>query len=721
MRVESSTSVASPRAMPLPPQAVGDELDVTGIWSAIVRRKKLIALATALGFCGALAFVLLVKPSYKGDARVLIENQESYFTQPEQGASAGTAPDSETVASQEQLITSRDLGRQAIRKLGLKGNPEFDPMAGGQGLVSRIMMLAGLKSSMGKLASEDRILEKYLKNLTVFALPKSRVVGIQFSAQNPKLAALGANTIADLYIDIQREAKKERARVAAVSLGNLIADLRTKLAVAENNVESFRSQTGLLVGANNALLPSQQLAEINTQLASARNAMAEAQAKARLIRQALNGGRLGEVSDIAKDEVVRRIAIQRSTLRTQIASDARTLGPAHPRMKELQAQITSVENELRSAATKVARALENDAKIAGVRVENLQAAIDNQQQKVGATSADQVKLREYELEAKLIRNQLETNLNKYREALARQHAISTPGDARIISRAVEPPKPSFPKKVPILIFGTMGALLMSLAWVVAGELLSGRAFVPAPFAPAAGGAMAGMAFAPAASAGDEAGEGAVRSKADRMSAAGVPAEPVLSPAGARLLGKIRRLDTQGYGRRLLVCPESDRADHAAGIESVARALSAEARVILLDLSGRIETGVAGIAELVEGLSTFGDVIERDPGSRLHLIARGWGVPVINTVFDNAVDALSQTYDYVLIVAPDEADSAVAFELAPAVDLAIIAAAAPASGDRAVALRKALLEHGAGDVAIWSAPRTGVGEDGVRLDEAADAA
>ena len=694
MKADSRVGESNVTQLAAPPRELaGDELDLSGIGSALARRKKLIAGATLLGFLGALSFVLVVKPSYTGDARVIIENQETYFTQPDKTGGPIAAPDSETVTSQEQLITSRDLGREVIRALGLKGNPEFDPLASGQGMMSRVMMMVGLKASMTQLALEDRILENYSKNLTVFALPKSRVVSIQFSARDPKLAAKGANTIADLYIGIQQKAKQDRARVAAVSLGNLITDLRSKLAAAETKVESFRSQTGLMMGANNALVPSQQLAEINTQLASARNLMAEAQAKARLIRDNVQRGRLGEISDIAKDEVVRRIAIQRSSLRSQMASEARTLGPAHPRMKELNAQLASVETELRNAGLKTARGLENDAKIAGARVENLQAAIENQQQKVGATSVDQVKLRELELEAKLIRGQFESNLNKYREALARQHAISTPGDARIISRAFEPQRPSFPKKVPVLIFATLAALVLALGYVVSAELLSGRAFVTSQRLPD---------YAPATA-------------ADPMPASfrgeAVPAEPVqsasepgLSTADQRLLKKLSALDTHGYGRRILVCPESKMADHAAGIETVARKLSEVRRVILVDLSGRIETSVAGLAELLEGVSSFGEVIERDNGSRLHVIARGWSKPEIGPALDNILDALSQTYEFIMIVAPEDDEGAMALDLSPAIDLAIIAAAAAASGERAVSLRRQLLEQGAAEVAIWASPR-----------------
>ncbi|MGE3245498.1 MAG: GumC family protein, partial [Beijerinckiaceae bacterium] len=496
---------------------------------------------------------------------------------------------------------------------------------------------------------------------------------------------------------------KESAAVAAVSLGNLIADLRKKLAEAEGKVESFRAQSGLQVGANNALLPSQALAEINTQLATARNAMAEAQAKAKLIRETLRQGRLGEVSDVAKDEVVRRLAIQRSTLRSQLALESRTLGPAHPRIKELRAQLSSVESELGNAANKAAHALENDARIASNRVENLQAAISSQQEKVGSTSVDQVKLREYELEAKLIREQLENNLNKYREALARQHSLSTPGDARIISRAFEPQRPSFPKKLPILIFATLAGLVLSLAWVVAGELLSGRAFVPA--APG----YAGVPGLPRDLSGIPAGipAGYVLQQPQIVAAAAPPPKPPkpeLTPVQKRLLEKLSGMDTLGYGRRILVCPESAAADHAVAIEPLARELSATRSAILVDLSGRLQTGLAGLTELLQGLSSFGDVIERDEGSRLHVIPRGWSDLDVGPDLDVILDALSQTYDFVFIIAPEERHHTVALELAPAADLALIGAAAAISGEKAVALRMQLLEHGAGDVAVWPAPR-----------------
>jgi succinoglycan biosynthesis transport protein ExoP len=679
----------------------GDELDIAGIGNAVVRRKKLITGATAGCFLAALAFLALYKPTYTGGSRVLIENQESYFTQPDRtsGGNASPAPDAEAIASQVELIKSRDIARETIRQLGLKGNPEFDPLAAGQGVVSRIMMMIGLKSSLRQLSSEDRILKYYSKKLMVFESPKSRVVNIQFSAKDPKLAARGANTIADIYIATQQKAKRERARVAAVSLGTLIGDLRSKLAVAEGRVESFRSRTGLMVGANNALIPSQQLSEIIAQLAAARTNMADAQAKAQLIRDQIRRGRLGDVSEVSKDENVRRVVAQRAAVRAQLASESRTLGPAHPRIKEIRAQLTSVDNELRSAALKAARGLENDAKIAKVRVENLQAAISSQQARVGATSTDQVKLRELELEAKLIKDQLEANLTKYREALARQNALSTPGDARIVSRAIEPIEPSFPKKVPVLVFATLAGFVLSLGYVLSAELLSGRAFVARAPHPV------GRSFAPQ-EVEEPVSVGRSRTYVaanDEVTApAAYPVRRKLTAVEKRLASRISAMQEEGYGKRIVVCAESEQADHAAAIEPIARALSSRHRVILTDMTGRLQAGYAGLSELLEGLCSFGQAIERDEGSRLHVISRGAGEVPMGVDFDAVLEALSLTYDFIFIVMPDEKDHTGVQALAAAADLVMVAAVTEPPGEAAERLVASLKKYGASDVAIWPA-------------------
>ncbi|MBX9758997.1 MAG: GumC family protein [Beijerinckiaceae bacterium] len=687
----------------------GRDLDLSDVWRAIVAGKKLIFAVTAAFFLIALVYVLVASPRYTGEAKVLVENQEGYLTRQER---ADNAPDEQAVGSQVQVVMSRDLARQAIRQLNLSGNPEFDPIAGGGGLIRQIVgLITGSRAS----TREDRIFEEYYKRLTVFALPKSRVLSIEFQSRDPALAARAANVIADLFIQMQADAKREQARSSAQALGTQVGMLRAKVAEAENQVEAFRSKSGLMMGANNSTLPTQQLAEINAQLATARTAQADSQARARLLREAIRGGRLNEVPDIANNELVRRVSEQRVTLRGQLALESRTLGPEHPRTKDLTAQIASVEGELRALADKTARTLENDARIAGSRVDFLLAAVERQRLAVGGFGDDEVRLRELEREARLIKEQLEQSTQRWQEAVARESSKATPGDARVISRAVEPEKPTSPKKI-LALFAGIGGLAMSVFFVVARAMIAGPA--PAMAAPAQVPAMrresapvegaAPVLTVDAAPAPIERVNRAMGLRADGAEA-GATAPQATSgdhaprgDAAVDLAARMLSLPVRTDGLLTLVSGASQKVA-SDGAHALGRALAKGGRAVLVDLSSAGGRSEAGLSDVIDGSAMFGHVLQRDAHSRLHIIARGRTPVEIGDDLDHALAALSRTYDFILVAAAGEDDVDLALGLAGAVDRCVVAHRAGLGREAVQSLVEALTESGALAIDLLDAP------------------
>ncbi len=454
-----------------------DELDMGGIAATLARRKRLIFGATLAGAAAAFLYCLAVKPRYLAEARVLVEDQENYFNRADPSAAARELPsamDAEAVNSQLQLLTSRDLARKAISTLHLQSVPEFDPLAGG------MLSLLNFGGATTPEALEDKLLTTYFEHLTVMSPTKSRVIQIEFQARDPDLAAKAANTIAEAYIGMKQQAKRDDARRAAQSLQPQIAELERRAAEADAKVAQYRVDNGLYDAAENKSLPTQQLAEIATKLADARAAQSESQAKARSLRDLLAHGRLGDAGEISNNDLVRTIASRRSTLEAQIAADSRTLMPGHPHMKEMQAQLSDLEAQLRAAVDKAARGLENDARVGSVRVANLTALLDEQKKQVGAANGGETQLRELQRQAKVLKDQLESELAKYQAALSREDLQSTPADASVISHAVAPSQPVFPKKLPITLFGAIAGLFFSTFAALSGQLAGGA---PAPVAP----------------------------------------------------------------------------------------------------------------------------------------------------------------------------------------------------------------------------------------------
>jgi len=639
-------------------------IDLPQLLRAIARAKRWIIGPTLLAFLIALGVVTLVAPRYTGVAKVLLENQESYYTRPDKaGADLIQTLDPEAVQSLAETIASNDLASKAVADLDLISRPEFNPPTSTNPLVTALAML-GLTHADNIRTIGERTAEMFLSRLTVFPLPKSRVLAIEFVSKDPELAARGANTVAQLFLDSQENAKKAAAKNASGWLAAKVDELRAKVADADAKVENFRAQSGLLAGANNMTLPGQQLSDINTQLANAKAAQSSASGKAKLLGALLRGGRLGEIPDAAKDESLRRYAEQRVALKSQIAQSSQTLLPGHPQMKELNAQLAGLDREMRVAASKVVQGLENDARLAAAQVEALNAALAKQSTTVATGNVDDVQLRALELDAKTARDQLESYLQKYREAAARDAANAAPADARIIASATTPRNPTFPKKVETLTLGALAGLLLSTAVVIAHALIGGGAV-----AAASATNVEGVADAAAA-------QQTLRDDTDAPVGSFTSAGALADHLANGEAPVVALISAEASGRAL-----------GATLE-IARKLASHGNTILVEL-GQSPTLLddalpvaedsssphQGLAQLLAGEAQFGDVLHRDRLSSLDIIPAG-AAYVNADGLDEAIGALASAYDFVVMHVADWRSEPALAALDHVSELVLIARSAP---------------------------------------------
>ena len=103
------------------------DLELRAIGRALARKRGWIIVPTLLAAALSVAAVNLVTPRYKSEARILIDGRENVFLRPNgERSEVRNALDPEAVTSQVQLLLSRDLAREIIKKNGLAELPEFD-------------------------------------------------------------------------------------------------------------------------------------------------------------------------------------------------------------------------------------------------------------------------------------------------------------------------------------------------------------------------------------------------------------------------------------------------------------------------------------------------------------------------------------------------------------------------------------------------------------------
>ncbi len=165
----------------------------------------LLAALAATGL--TLAFALFATPNYHGETRVLIEAGDSVLARPHPGNIGRTGPGGEGVASQVEVILSSDLLEQVALRFGLAGRPEFDEAAD-PSYLSRLLVVAGLRSDPGETPALQRVLEAFRARLAVYPIEGSGVIVIGMSSVDPLLAADIPNALADAYLGIQGSATK---------------------------------------------------------------------------------------------------------------------------------------------------------------------------------------------------------------------------------------------------------------------------------------------------------------------------------------------------------------------------------------------------------------------------------------------------------------------------------------------------------------------------------
>ena len=669
------------------------ELDVRSLGRALWRRKRAIIIPTLIVAALTAVAVEVITPKYKSSATILFEGRENIFLRPDaekQNADRGLA-DIEALTSQVQLVLSRELALDVIKKLKLNELPEFDPLIRGIPPWKYALIMAGVARNPLRMTPEERVLEAYYERLTAYPLDRSRVITVEFESSDPKIAAGVANAVVDGYLERQQSAKQQQTSAAAQWLDGEITKLRPRVAEADAKVEAFRAKTNLFLGTNNTTLSGQQLGEFNSQLGIARAQKADAETRARLIRDMLRRGDPIEASDVINSDLIKRLSEQRVTLRAQLAEQSSTLLDGHPRIKELKAQIADLDKQTAAEAEKLVRSLENDARIAGARVDALSANLDQLKRQAATTNEEDVQLRALEREAKAQRDLLESYLAKYREATARETIGNAPPDTRIISHAAVSNTPYFPKKLPTILVATLATLVISAGFVTTGELMRHSP---------AGGSRPGPAEAPVAAWG---------LAPTRPSAA--PTHPALGVTFGAIDELARSLRQAGEGgRRLAVFGVSRDVGTTLSAVTLARALGREARVALIDLAIGAPNIAAissdpqalGIADVVRGAASFGDVITRDRLSRVHLIAAGRTGGDGATVLASPrlvmmVEALARTYDHVIIDAGTTFEAAVErlHRLAPR---AVLVATEQTSAATEVA-RDHLIAAGYGEIAV----------------------
>ena len=433
--------------------------EIGDLWRILSARRAWVIGTAALLTAIAFAYGMLAPPLYAATAQILIDPRDKQIVTNDVNPIA-MAPDGGViqVESQARVIESDSVLTRASIAAGLLTDPEFG--APGNGFLNwalRSVQGADQGSEAAETTkAEARAVRALRRKLAVKRADKVFVVDVVVTASNPDKAARIVNAIASAYLQDQASARADAATRASGELRSRLDDLRRQVNDAENKVEHFKAENGL-ISASGRLISEQQLAESNNRIVGARARTAEARTRLQQIRDA-RGTAFGPdaTPEAIQSSVIERLRAQYAELVSKEADLRTQLGARHPNMEAVRTQVQVVRRLIEAELNRLSKSAETDYQRAAANEKALTSGLEDLKLGTIASGEASVRLRELEREVDSSRAIYANFLNRARE-IKEQAGIDT-SNARVIGWARPPQDRSWPLRVLLLVGGLISGL-----------------------------------------------------------------------------------------------------------------------------------------------------------------------------------------------------------------------------------------------------------------------
>lgn len=437
---------------------------VEQIWGFIRRQYLVFLIVSACSVGLGLVYLLTTPARYTAHAMMLIDSSKLRVMQQQQVSFADTPLDTTQVETQVEVLKSDGIGLAVVREMRLTEDPEF--VGSGAGLWGTDNSAQSAESRL------SQALVTLLRQRTITRVGRTYVLDIAFTSLSPDRAAQIANGIAEAYIVDQLESKYQATRRASKWLQDRITELREQVSAVDRAVLDYKEKNKIFdiavapaAGGSSASarsLEEQQLAEISSQLSTARAASTEAKARLDRIQEVLKMGIPdASVVDSLRSEIVIRLRNQYLDLATREGLLSQRYGSDHQAAINVRAQMEQIRQSVTDELRRIAESTKSEYEIATAREQSLKDKLADMVSDARITNRERIGLRELESNAQAIHTIYDSFLQRYMEAIQQQSFPIT--ESRVISAAGAPKQKSSPRTSVVLGLATVMGLVLSLA------------------------------------------------------------------------------------------------------------------------------------------------------------------------------------------------------------------------------------------------------------------
>lgn len=396
-----------------------------------------------------------MRPVYVAAARVEIDREAQNVLPFQETSSYDAYVDMENyIETQTKILQSETLALQTIRSLDLGRYPEF----GGS------PTLLGWSHGSGA-PKRPAILGAFLGRMSVRRVPNSRLIEVQFEAEDPQLAALIVNAHLQNFIEQNFRSKYDATTQASNWLSAELEELRIKVEKSEDARIVYERQNQIWQVDEKKDITTAKLADLSRAVTDAQTQLASTEA---LYRMAM-AGHVDSLPAARDNSVVQDLLRRKSDLDQQYADAVSQYGPNFPKVQRIDAQRKEVEDDLADARKVMVESIQQGYETARQHVELLQEALDKQKAEANEMAEKLVQYHILQHDAESNKQLYDSMQQKLKEAGITAGLRSS--NIRVVDPALTPTSPARPQRARNILLGILVGLIGGIGLAIFREYL----------------------------------------------------------------------------------------------------------------------------------------------------------------------------------------------------------------------------------------------------------
>jgi polysaccharide biosynthesis transport protein len=441
------------------------------------RRKRTVVVTASVVFLLSVCACVLMTRRYTARSVIQLQksSSDSLGLDSLMGAAAGGASDSLSVnidlQTQADILQSEALALKVIKDLNLEHNedfkPHFSPVGWVMGLLSprgpQDPAHASLEDSPGR---RGNVIRAFGNNLKVKVTAGTRLIEVDYTNRDPKVAAATVNHLVQALIDYTFQTKFTATNQVSQWLEGQLGDLRRQSEELQSRVVALQQGSGIF-GVGGTDLQGKpviyspvldRLQQSTAQLSQAEmNRVLKASVadvvktgNAELISQ-LSGTSLGNASSqgvVNSLTLIQSLRLQEATLQAQIDQDSSQFGAAYPKLIQERASMKGLQQSLQQETNRIGERVQNDLEVAAKAEQGARAAYETDR-----NAAE--KLNDKSIEYAILSKEADQSQELYQDLLKRLKEAGIleglhSSNVTVVDQANAPAKPSRPQ-VPLYL------------------------------------------------------------------------------------------------------------------------------------------------------------------------------------------------------------------------------------------------------------------------------